>query len=177
MRRVADKGKWLSGYYSSEPQGFRVVMTDTVDKQTRSRMMAGIKGRNTRPERLLRQLLHRSGFRFRLHPRQLPGRPDIVLPKYRTAIFVHGCFWHRHHGCHYTSTPSTRPEFWAEKFSKNIERDGRNCRQLQESDWRVLIVWECGLKHDPENSLRESIKFLKADQLTFAEVPIQPPRQ
>jgi DNA mismatch endonuclease (patch repair protein) len=121
-------------------------MTDIVDKDTRSRMMAGIGGRNTKPERLLRSALHTRGFRFRLHARDLPGRPDILLPRYRAAILVHGCFWHRHPGCRYATTPATRPEFWQEKFAGNVRRDVAAVAALRERGWRVAIVWECGLR-------------------------------
>ncbi|MEP3428349.1 MAG: very short patch repair endonuclease [Roseibium sp.] len=98
-------------------------MADIVDKKTRSRMMAGIKGKNTKPELKLREALHRRGFRYRLHSRNIVGKPDLVLRKYNAVIFVHGCFWHRHIGCRYTSSPSTRTEFWQSKFEGNIKRD------------------------------------------------------
>ena len=121
-------------------------MVDVVDAATRSRMMAGIRGSNTKPEITLRRALHAQGLRFRLHGGHLPGRPDIVLPKWRAVILVHGCFWHRHTGCRYATTPATRPEFWNEKFGKNIERDARNVRDLAEAGWRVAIVWECEIR-------------------------------
>ncbi|WP_420720181.1 very short patch repair endonuclease [Abyssibius alkaniclasticus] len=98
-------------------------MTDIVDKQTRSRMMAGIKGKNTKPELVLRRALHARGFRYRLHSKNVPGRPDLVFPKHHAIVFVHGCFWHRHEGCRHTTTPSTRPEFWQAKFDANVARD------------------------------------------------------
>src|SRR5690554_4709711 len=120
-------------------------MADIVDSKTRSRMMSGIKGKHTRPELLVRSGLHRLGFRFRLHPRNLSGRPDLILPKYRVAIFVHGCFWHRHPGCKYATTPTTREDFWRAKFEANVERDRRKARELREAGWRVLTVWECTL--------------------------------
>jgi len=121
-------------------------VTDIVDKQTRSRMMSGIRGKNTKPELALRRALHAIGFRFRLHSKKLTGNPDIVLPKYRAVVFVHGCFWHRHKGCRYTTTPSTRPEFWQEKFKANVARDDAVRRMLLEDGWRVATVWECGLR-------------------------------
>ena len=120
-------------------------MIDLVDAATRTRMMSGIRSRNTRPERLLRSALHRNGLRFRLHRRDLPGRPDIVVPRYHAAIFVNGCFWHRHEGCRLATTPATRPEFWLEKFRRNVERDRRNESLLLANGWRVAIVWECKL--------------------------------
>ncbi len=126
------------------------MMADTLTSERRSWNMSRIRGRNTRPELRLRSLLHRAGFRFRLHAKELPGRPDIVLPKYRTAIFVHGCFWHRHPGCRNTSAPSTRREFWHDKFEGNVSRDARNRAALQAAGWTVITVWECELKADAE---------------------------
>ncbi|WP_420398161.1 very short patch repair endonuclease [Nioella sp.] len=124
-------------------------MVDIVNKETRSRMMSGIRGKDTRPELLLRRALHARGFRYRLHPKTMSGRPDMVLPKYRVAVFVHGCFWHRHEGCRFASTPATRPEFWAAKFAANIRRDQKVVATLSEDGWRIAIVWECALKkHD-----------------------------
>ena len=108
-------------------------MTDIVDKHTRSRMMAGIKGKDTKPELVLRRALHARGFRYRLHSKNVPGRPDLVFPKHHAIVFVHGCFWHRHEGCRYTTTPSTRPEFWQAKFDANVTRDGAVQGQLLEA--------------------------------------------
>ncbi|PBK47460.1 very short patch repair endonuclease [Pseudomonas syringae pv. actinidiae] len=119
---------------------------DIVDSATRSRMMSGIRGKNTRPELLVRKFLHAHGFRFRLHRKDLPGNPDIVLPKLKTCIFVHGCFWHRHPGCRYATMPTTRPEFWTEKFSKNVARDAKSILALRQLGWRTIIIWECKLK-------------------------------
>ncbi len=118
-------------------------MADVVDKQTRSRMMASIGPANTKPEIRVRRYLHARGFRYRLHSLKLPGRPDIVLPRYRMVVFVHGCFWHRHPGCRYATEPSTRVEFWKNKFRANVERDQRKEAQLRERGWRVLVIWEC----------------------------------
>ena len=123
-------------------------MIDVVDKATRSRMMAGIKGRNTKPELKLRRLLHAAGFRYRLHAKGLPGRPDIVLPRYRAAIFVHGCFWHRHPGCRYATVPSSNTEFWDAKFGANVARDAGKEQALIAAGWRVLVVWECELNRN-----------------------------
>lgn len=120
-------------------------MTDIVDPITRSRMMSGILGTNTRPEVRVRSLLHRQGFRFRLHVRDLPGKPDIVLPRYRAAIFVHGCFWHGH-GCLLFKWPSTRPEFWRKKIEHNRENDRQAQESLHALGWRVAVVWECAMK-------------------------------
>ena len=110
--------------------------------------MAGIRGKDTAPEVALRRALHGAGLRFRLHPKELPGRPDIVLPKWRAVVQVHGCFWHRHPGCRYATNPATRPEFWSAKFSGNVERDARNHSTLRALGWRVATVWECALSKD-----------------------------
>lgn len=120
-------------------------MTDVVDVATRSRMMAGIQGKNTKPEILIRKALHARGFRFRLHVKDLPGKPDLVLPKYRALIFVHGCFWHGH-ACRYFKVPQTRPEFWLEKIGSNQRRDSLQEEALKAMGWRVLVVWECAVR-------------------------------
>jgi DNA mismatch endonuclease (patch repair protein) len=120
-------------------------MTDVVDAATRSRMMKGIGPANTRPELTVRKALHKAGFRFRLHCKDLPGKPDIVLPRYRSVIFVHGCFWHMH-DCRYFKLPSTRRDFWTQKLGSNKERDERKRRLLEETGWHVLVVWECEIR-------------------------------
>ncbi|QXG25874.1 very short patch repair endonuclease [Pseudomonas viridiflava] len=120
-------------------------MTDVVDAATRSRMMSGIQGKNTSPELLIRKALHAKGFRFRIHAKHLPGKPDLVLPKYNAAIFVHGCFWHGH-GCRFFKVPKTRPEFWIEKIGKNQARDLVQIAALQALGWRVLVIWECAIR-------------------------------
>lgn len=116
---------------------------DTISKERRSWNMSRIRSANTSPERTVRSLLHAAGYRFRLHSRNLPGKPDIVLPKYKAVVFVHGCFWHRHKGCEYAYTPKTRTEFWQQKFDENVERDKRVLRSLRQKGWRCLIIWEC----------------------------------
>jgi DNA mismatch endonuclease (patch repair protein) len=121
---------------------------DVVDAATRSRMMAGIKGKNTKPELALRKRLFAAGFRYRLHPRELPGHPDMYFPRFKAVVLVHGCFWHRHSGCRYATTPATRPEFWAKKFSANVERDARTEAALAVAGVRLAIVWECALRKD-----------------------------
>jgi DNA mismatch endonuclease (patch repair protein) len=118
-------------------------VADIVDRATRSRMMSGIRGSNTKPELLVRRFLHSRGFRYRLHDRRLPGRPDIVLPKHRTVVEVRGCFWHQHAGCRFAATPKSNGHFWQRKFRENTERDARNEGKLREAGWRVLVVWEC----------------------------------
>lgn len=118
-------------------------MTDVVDKATRSRMMAGIRGKNTQPELKVRRYLHKHGFRFRLHKCDLPGQPDIVLPKWKAVVFVHGCFWHRHAGCRYATTPASNAEKWQIKFDENVARDQRDIAALKRMGWKVMVVWEC----------------------------------
>lgn len=122
-------------------------MTDIVDRATRSRMMSGIRGRDTKPEIVVRKYLHAAGLRFRLAPKNLPGKPDIVLPKYRTVVFVHGCFWHRHEGCKYAAVPVANASFWREKFIENTARDIRVQKFLKEAGWQVIVFWECDLNH------------------------------
>jgi len=115
--------------------------------------MSRIRSRDTGPERLVRSALHRAGYRFRLHRKGLPGRPDVVLPKHRTAVFVHGCFWHRHKGCRFAYMPKSRVESWHEKFRRNVERDQRSTRELRKLGWKVVTVWECEADR-PEKWLR-----------------------
>jgi DNA mismatch endonuclease (patch repair protein) len=119
---------------------------DTPPTPARSALMGRVRGRNTSPELRVRRAAHRLGYRFRIHRGDLPGTPDIVFPKHRLVIFVHGCFWHRHEGCQRCTTPKTRTDFWSAKFKKNMERDQRNVEALQECGWNVLIVWECVTK-------------------------------
>ncbi len=121
------------------------MRSDIVDPATRSRMMAGIRSGNTKPERIIRQGLHRLGFRFRLHRRDLPGRPDIVLPRWGAVIFTHGCFWHGH-DCELFRWPRTRPDFWKAKIEGNRARDARDRSALAGEGWRVLTIWECALR-------------------------------
>jgi len=127
-------------------------MVDVVDIATRSRMMSGIRGINTKPEILVRSMLHRQGFRFRLHDKKLPGKPDIVLPRYHAVVFVHGCFWHGHE-CRFFKWPSTRPDFWREKIMRNRYLDHKSQETLISSGWRVGIVWECALRGAGNNSI------------------------
>lgn len=126
---------------------------------SRSDIMRAVKRAHTAPEMIVRQELHALGLRFRLHRRDLPGSPDIVLPRFRTVIFVHGCFWHRHSDCRYATTPKTRQEYWLPKFAANIERDARKEAQLQALGWRVLLVWECETKRREELTLRLRREF------------------
>lgn len=119
-------------------------MADIMSPEQRSERMSRIRGRDTHPELALRRLLHAAGFRYRLH-QSLPGRPDLVLPKYRAIIFVHGCFWHRHAGCRVANTPKSNVDFWTGKFARNVARDATVESTLRQSGWRVLVVWECEL--------------------------------
>ena len=116
---------------------------DAAVDPARSELMRRVRGKNTTPERAVRRVAHALGYRFRLHRRDLPGTPDLVFPRLRRAIFVHGCFWHRHEGCPRTTTPKTRAEYWREKFEQNMRRDRRNLAALRRLGWSVLVVWEC----------------------------------
>ena len=128
-------------------------MADRISEEQRSWNMARIRGANTGPELQLRSLLHGAGYRFRLHDPKLPGRPDMILKKYRTVIFVHGCYWHRHPNCPNATTPGTRTKFWQAKFDDTVERDKRKAAELRDHGWRVITVWECELEKDPESVL------------------------
>jgi DNA mismatch endonuclease, patch repair protein len=118
-------------------------MADKISKEQRSLNMARIRGTDTRPERIVRSLLHRAGFRFRKNVKSLPGKPDIILPKYKMAIFVHGCFWHQHPGCHRSTVPKTNRQYWIPKLSGNVERDKKHLSTLESLGWNVQTIWEC----------------------------------
>lgn len=128
----------------------RILVVDVVTPEQRSFMMKGIRGRDTRPELAVRSYLHRTGLRFKLNDRTLAGSPDIVLPKFRSVVFINGCFWHRHPGCRFATTPATRSEFWQTKFAANVARDQRVYEELRRTGWRPLVIWECDIAH-PEN--------------------------
>ena len=121
-------------------------MTDVFSAAKRSEVMSRIRGKDTTPELQVRSIVHRLGYRFRLHAKDLPGSPDLVLPRLGTVIFVHGCFWHRHRGCRYATTPSTRRAFWQAKFDANVARDKRTAASLRHLGWSVITVWECQLR-------------------------------
>ena len=136
-------------------------MADVFTEEERSRVMRRVKGADTKPEMRVRRWLHAQGFRFRLHRKDLPGKPDIVLPKYKTVVFVHGCFWHGHPGCKASDLPASNREYWVAKIGRNVERDRRNQRLLRKQGWRVIVVWECKLAELPKKlrgllALRES---------------------
>ena len=135
-------------------------MADIVPAAVRSRMMASIRGKDTKPEILVRRYLHGRGFRYSLARRDLPGRPDLVLARYNAVVFVHGCFWHGHAGCRFATMPATRRDFWKAKLTANASRDERVERELQSAGWRVAVVWECALRQKPSGALRSLERFL-----------------
>lgn len=134
---------------------------DIWTKEKRSEVMSKIKGKNTKPEMILRSQLFRQGFRFRVHQKDLPGKPDIVLPKYQTAIFVHGCFWHYHKDCREGRIPSTNSKFWKEKLEKNIAKDEKHIEALKLAGWNVIVVWECEIEKNIELTLERLIIEIK----------------
>lgn len=140
-------------------------MTDIVSPEIRSRMMSGIRGVNTKPEMIVRKGLFRRGFRYRIHAKHLPGKPDLVLAKYNTIIFVHGCFWH-HHDCRLFKWPKSNTEFWREKITANTQRDKRYNTELIHDGWRVLIVWECALKGKKDQEINKILDHISDWLLT-----------
>ena len=135
----------------------------------RSALMSRVRGRHTSPEMVVRKALHRHGYRYRLHDKRLPGKPDLVLPRLRVVILVHGCFWHRHHGCRAASTPKTRTSFWEEKFARNVERDRRDIAALERLGWRVHIVWECETNGRGGDFLPHTLAFLDEAEKSGSE--------
>lgn len=146
-------------------------MVDVVDRITRSRMMAGIKGTNTRPELELRRALHRLGLRYRLHVAGLPGRPDIVLPRHRTVIQIQGCFWHRHDNCAFATTPASNVPFWTSKFSETVKRDQRNLETLRKLGWRVAVVWECSIRKEGAEVIARKLSSWLVSPRSLVEIP------
>ncbi|MCI0667813.1 MAG: very short patch repair endonuclease [Methylococcaceae bacterium] len=147
-------------------------MIDTLSKQQRSKAMSKIRSADTMPEWILRCGLHRLGFRYRLRNTHLPGRPDLTFRKYRAAVFVHGCYWHRHPGCKDASTPKSNVDFWIRKFAENVERDLKTKQELEERGWRVTIVWECELTRHTVETIRRIARRIKqgagcADDLCY----------
>ena len=138
-------------------------MSDVHSKEVRSYNMSRIKGKNTKPEELVRKYLFAQGFRYRKNDSRLPGKPDIVLPKYRTIILVNGCFWH-HHECIYFRWPESNADFWRQKINRNVERDQKNIRQLEQTGWHVIVVWECELKKEQERTLSGLANMIKNNQ-------------
>ena len=135
-------------------------MIDVFTNEQRSNIMSHIHGKDTSIEIRLRKALFAKGFRFRKNVKKMIGSPDIVLPKYKTVIFIHGCFWHRHKGCRYATTPKTRIDFWKEKFNRNIKRDRRQTKELIKEGWNVLVVWECELKYNLDDIVNEIDKIV-----------------
>ena len=136
-------------------------MADRISPEHRSWNMSRIKGKDTKIEVMVRQYLFHYGFRFRKNDKRYPGKPDVVLPKYKTAIFVHGCFWHRHEGCKLATTPKTRTEFWMEKFSKNVANDKKHYEELQKMGWNVIVIWECELENNFEGTMQKIMHDIK----------------
>ncbi len=135
---------------------------DVFSKGKRSQIMSRISGKDTKPEMLVRSLLHRMGFRFRLHTKDLPGKPDITLPKHKKVIFIHGCFWHGHIDCPRSKRPSTNVKFWNEKIDGNIKRDKKNIQSLENQDWKTLILWTCEIK-DQKTLESKLTSFMETD--------------
>lgn len=134
---------------------------DIWPKEKRSEVMRKIGGKNTKPELILRSRLFKLGYRFRIHQKDLPGKPDIVLPKYKTAIFVHGCFWHYHKDCKEGRVPLTNSKFWKEKLQRNISKDEANIKALRKDKWKVFVVWECEIEKQIERTVKKLIAKIK----------------
>ena len=135
---------------------------DTITKERRSLNMSKIRSKDTLPELLIRKALWRMGYRYRLHYKELPGKPDIVIVKHRIVIFVHGCFWHRHKNCIEASRPKTNSEYWEAKINKNVERDKKHKTEIKKLGWTVIFIWECKIKHDIEKNMAMLRKLLKS---------------
>lgn len=142
-------------------------MADVHSKSVRSYNMSRIKGKNTKPELIVRRFLHSAGLRYRLHSKHLPGKPDIILKKYRTVIFVNGCFWHGHRGCRYFVIPKTRTGFWVEKIGRTAKKDKENMKALQQEGWHVIVIWECQLKKE---DIDDTLKKLEQEIRKLAPV-------
>jgi DNA mismatch endonuclease (patch repair protein) len=132
-------------------------MADVHDKKTRSYNMSRIRSKNTKPEMLVRKFLHAQGFRYKLHDKKLAGKPDIVLSKYKTVIFIHGCFWHGHKGCKYFVVPKTRTEWWLNKINSNIANDAKAAKALKKEGWKIIHLWECTLRSPKLNRTLSSL--------------------
>jgi len=146
-------------------------MADTLTKRERSKVMSKVRSADTKPEWILRCGLHRLGFRYRLRDARIPGRPDLVFPKYSSVVFVHGCYWHRHPDCKDASTPKSNTAFWLAKFSENVQRDERNRIELERRGWRVLVVWECELVNSTTDTIRTVAEWLAEERPSDAEHP------
>lgn len=149
---------------------------DTFEPAFRSEVMARIKAKDTKPELLVRRALHRLGFRYSLHSKVLPGRPDLVMPKYQTVVFVDGCFWHQHSECKFASLPKSNTEYWIPKLAATKERDRRNRSRLRQQNWRVFTVWECGVKLEFEETVALLAKAIRTENAVSQEFPPYPPK-
>lgn len=145
--------------------------TDIYTPAKRSKVMSRVRSGDTKPELAVRSMLHRMGYRFRLHRKDLPGKPDIVLPRHQTAVFVHGCFWHQHPGCKKATLPKRNPGFWEAKLRRNVERDGEVRHRLEESGWRVVVIWECEVKDDPSLCAKRVHRELEAGPSVNLSIP------
>jgi DNA mismatch endonuclease, patch repair protein len=143
-------------------------MTDVHSPRQRSYNMSRIRGKDTVPEKIVRSMLRAEGHRCRCHVSSLPGKPDIVLSGYRTAIFVHGCFWHRHKGCRYTTSPKSNRAFWEVKFARTVERDREHTRALKRLGWKVMVIWECSLRQKPATIQNRLAAIARASKRTAA---------
>lgn len=147
---------------------------DDLTAEQRHKNMSNIHSSNTKPEEIVRKYLFQKGFRYRKNDKRYPGKPDIVLPKYRVVIFVHGCFWHQHKDCRYAVLPKSNPDYWLPKLTRNMERDDKSINALQELGWRVIIVWECALKPKQRSSCLEQLpRIIQEQQLPFIEIQAQ----
>ncbi|MEQ1638299.1 MAG: DNA mismatch endonuclease Vsr [Methylococcales bacterium] len=147
-------------------------MTDHVDNATRSRTMAAIRSKDTKPEKWVRSALHLQGFRFHLHNKKLPGSPDLVMRKYHAAIFINGCFWHQHEGCKAAHLPKTRRDFWEKKFNRNMARDQKVLYQLKVQGWRAAILWECGLQQKIRATTIQHLTAWLRSGAEYLEIPV-----
>lgn len=143
---------------------------DKVSQEERSRIMSHVRSKDTKPEKQVRSLLHQLGFRFRLQRRDLPGTPDIVLPKYKTVLFVHGCFWHRHPGCKHATSPKSNMDYWQKKFERNQRRDIAVQKELAALGWKTIVVWECELK-DAAKLAQELPSMIREEKISGAHFP------
>jgi DNA mismatch endonuclease (patch repair protein) len=147
-------------------------MVDRITPAARSKTMAAIRSKDTKPEKWVRSALHGQGFRFRLHNKKLPGSPDLVLRKYRAVIFINGCFWHQHEGCKAAHLPKSRQDFWRQKFARNVARDQKVLYQLKIIGWRAAIVWECGLKKSCRDAMLEHLMAWLHSGAEYFEMPV-----
>jgi len=143
---------------------------DVLTPEQRHRVMSSIRSKDTTPELAVRRILHALGFRFRLHDRRIPGKPDLVLKRHGTVVFVHGCFWHRHSGCRHATVPATNPEFWSEKFHRNVLRDQRNQAELRRLGWRVVVIWECAVRKHPDTVAWQLLRILRDPEIGWEDV-------